>query len=667
VVAFANKKANGIFADLSGSRIVSSKPVAVVSGNQCAYVPETVAACDYLAEMELPTHTWGKEYHISRFIKRKKYSYIKIFAKEPNTKLYRNGNPVPFAVLQTVGGNKGTGYYEGRVLDDGSEPHPVIIKADKPISITQYNTGQTDDGVSSDPFQLVLTPIEQYQKEIVFNTPGIKGGQGFKENFINVVFQGNPDGTMPDDLEFATVLDGKFKWKSLKSVFGSTSEPFKAFPGDTNKFFAKIITLPGDGVYKIRAQKPFAAYAYGFDTFDSYAHPTSLMMNDISTNDTLPPTLFVKSENGSSADVTISDKSVSRIFLNPTTSSNYVLKTTNFISGQAKSVQATLEVQNPAQNASAEIVAVDHAGNHSKRVITYTAKAIAILTANEPDFGQAPAGQYVIREIIVRNTGNASATITAVIMPNDSAFKAQEWPQFPITIQPGGNRNFWLSFQTKTTGRVNDQLTFVSDADNLTVELRTVAAWVLETSKVDFGTMKVGESKTLSMRIENFAYSPVSILGIVKLDQQGFQFDNWPDTLTLKGGAFMELPVSFTADQAGTFTVNPTFHTSEGSQIRATVTAKVESATGIERVYDPSFYIAPNPATGLTTISLPPFKSQNPVVKVYNALGYEVIDFSGKVSGSLFNFDTRTLPNGAYFVRFTDGSYTLMRTFVVAN
>ncbi|HYF02394.1 MAG TPA: IgGFc-binding protein, partial [Patescibacteria group bacterium] len=212
LVMFANKKDNGnsVYFDLSGSKITSTKPVAVTSGNQCAYVDVNTPACDFIMEMELPTHTWGKEYHIPRFVKRQNYAFMKIFAKEPNTKLYRDGNPTPFAVLSTAGGNQGSGYYEGRVLVDGLAPRPIIIRADKPISITTYNPGQTDDGVSSDPFQLIHTPIEQYQKEIIFNTPGIKGGQGFKENYLNLVFEGNADGTMPDDLEFATVENGKF-------------------------------------------------------------------------------------------------------------------------------------------------------------------------------------------------------------------------------------------------------------------------------------------------------------------------------------------------------------------------------------------------------------------------------------------------------------------------
>ncbi|MES2766020.1 MAG: IgGFc-binding protein, partial [Bacteroidota bacterium] len=387
IIAFANKKINGYKPDISGSRITSTKPIGVVSGNQCANIAVDNQWCDFIMEMELPTQTWGKEYHITRFIKRLNYAYIKVIAKKPNTKLYRDGNTVPFAVLTTAGGNQNTGYYEGRVMADGSSPRPIVIKADGPISVTQYNPGQQEDNISSDPFQLVLTPIEQFQKEIIFNTPGIKGGQGFKENYVNLVFEGNADGSMPEDLEFAKVENSEFVWKSVRSTFGATSEPFKGFPGDTKKFYAKIISLPGDGVYKLRAQKPFAAYAYGFDSYDSYGHPTSVALGDLSKNDPDNPEFsFTQQCDGTVADGKVEDlpkvetptrerSNLSAVSL-LNGSKNYLLEVKEFIPGDDKSTTWKLQVEDPTQDAVAHVYFADRAGNDTMVTITYLAPAV---------------------------------------------------------------------------------------------------------------------------------------------------------------------------------------------------------------------------------------------------------------------------------------------------
>ncbi|OGU93269.1 MAG: hypothetical protein A2220_13320, partial [Ignavibacteria bacterium RIFOXYA2_FULL_35_10] len=145
-------------ADLTGSTIVSTKPISVISSNFCAYVPEITPACDFLTEMEIPSMAWGKDYHYTPIYGRLKNSIIKIIAKEPATSVYRDN--LQIATLKTAGGFENDGWI--RLRADLDAPRPIVFSGDKPIYIAQFNTGQADDGVISDPFQTVLTPIEQY-------------------------------------------------------------------------------------------------------------------------------------------------------------------------------------------------------------------------------------------------------------------------------------------------------------------------------------------------------------------------------------------------------------------------------------------------------------------------------------------------------------------------
>ena len=45
--------------DLSGTRIVSDKPISVFTGRECTNVPVDVCCCDHLTEQVPPTVTWG--------------------------------------------------------------------------------------------------------------------------------------------------------------------------------------------------------------------------------------------------------------------------------------------------------------------------------------------------------------------------------------------------------------------------------------------------------------------------------------------------------------------------------------------------------------------------------------------------------------------------------
>jgi IgGFc binding protein/Secretion system C-terminal sorting domain/PKD-like domain len=271
--------------DISGSLVKSNKPIGVVSGNQCANVPSGVYGCDYMCEMELPTFTWGKEYHVTPIVGRQKAPVIRVFAKEKDTKVYRDGQDLMRLTLNSRG--EGDAFIERRAFDgnlndlvnQGGTPCKVI-SADKPIYVMLYNPGQTDDNLVSDPFQMVLTPLEHYQKEIVFATPNAQGSSlPFTRQFVNLVYENTPDGAIPDDLEFATVVNGKFTWKKVSVQFGPTPGFKFAIPVRGKVYSMKRLQLNGDGVFRIRSSSPFAAYAYGFSSYDSYGFPTSVSLN----------------------------------------------------------------------------------------------------------------------------------------------------------------------------------------------------------------------------------------------------------------------------------------------------------------------------------------------------------------------------------------------------
>ncbi|MFH1051985.1 MAG: T9SS type A sorting domain-containing protein [bacterium] len=272
----------GARADLSGSKIISSKPISVVSGNVCADVPVNCGWCNFLEEMEIPTYSWGKTYHVTPIINRKKNSIIKIFAKEPMTNIYRDGEFL--GTIQTAGGIEGVGFLHMRA--DEGEPRPILISGDKPISVTQYNTGKYDDNVVSDPFQMALLPVELYRKEITFNTPGARDGHGFPLNYINLCYESGISSDIPEDIEIAfyNTKDSVFEWYKLKDTLGTYGTPF-AIDNEGKQFSSTTFKLPFDGVYKLRADRKFQAYMYGFSSMDSYGMPASVFLDSMKFED----------------------------------------------------------------------------------------------------------------------------------------------------------------------------------------------------------------------------------------------------------------------------------------------------------------------------------------------------------------------------------------------
>lgn len=443
--------------DIAGSRVVSTKPVGVISGNQCANIPEGIPWCDFTAEMELPTTTWGKEYHVPALIDRLYNPVIRIFAHPDykNVKIYRDGRE--WFVLPNKTRVENQAFVERR-LQDGP-PKSTVVTADAPIYIMLYNPGQGDDNMASDPFQCVISPVEQYQKEIVFSTPNAKGGSlPFTVNYLNLVYALNEKDSVPQDLEFGVFKNGNYEWKSLIDYFGaSPGHKFTGAISSGRKYGMKRVTLPAEGVYRIRAKQPFAAYSYGYSDYDSYGFPASVALGDLTKKDTIPPIPAYKVlcdgstqgidgkfsavndlPNDSSAR---SNLAIIYMDIDPDSSYNYEFrvhdekgKPTNIIPGISTKIYWTLNVVNPAKDAQAKIVFVDKAGNDTSIIVTYEAFPVSFNT-QKIDFGYTSVNRPYTRPFKVMNTSDKSMEINRLECKfNTKGFVLTEKNGLPITL-----------------------------------------------------------------------------------------------------------------------------------------------------------------------------------------------------------------------------------------
>ncbi len=386
---------------LSGSLIESDNDIAVFSANYCADIPLRVRACDYIVEQDLPMETWGQIYGIPSFSYRDKSSILRVFAKEDNTTLYRNGQELFYFVkgLEVSGGVQNESWFEGRIWPVGINPKPAIYSADKPIYISLYNPASQDDGKPSDPFSMIITPVEQYQNEILYSTPSAAGGQDFKEHYLNLIFECDDNGFVPDDMMFGIVKNDTTEWVSVREQFGASAEIiFEIGSGDdkndfinsdfyAKKFAHKELSLPGEGVYKLKSSSFFSAFSSGFDNYDTYGFPTTGMFKFDSEDLSQPVVNKIidcnGNVNGDAFDVGENEDdyvglSTPKVdFSNSSNFSNIYYQQENFKPGQ-KSIDWTMNVIDKEKPATAVVYFSDRSGNYVSETIEYFPSGISI-------------------------------------------------------------------------------------------------------------------------------------------------------------------------------------------------------------------------------------------------------------------------------------------------
>ncbi|PKL77275.1 MAG: hypothetical protein CVV25_14785, partial [Ignavibacteriae bacterium HGW-Ignavibacteriae-4] len=431
--------------DLSGSIFEANKPFSIVSGVHCANFPVGNFWCDYTVEMELPTYTWGKQYYVVPMAKRGFNGIIRIYASEDNTDVYRDSSYIG-TIKKGGGATWGKGYLETRLwpmyVDVGpvqvqNPPKIATIHAEKPIQVMYYNTGTAEDGQGgqSDPFQMVQTPIEQFQTEMYFASPNaLGGGDVFTENYINLVFELH-DNFMPEDLKFAeySSTGREPQWIPISQLFGGGYKEFKVqYKG--KRFGTTTISLGTEGVYGIKSDSTrFASYSYGYAPYESYGFPTSAALRDLTKPDTNTPIPTyiqtcdgdVLKDMGNVTDMPNDDairSNMADLYLVKELSENYLFdwrsKSGEFIPGQQRTLSWSLTVIDKKKYAKAVIYFTDRAGNDT--TITVEHKPTEYEVTGDLHYGTlAETGAPVIMKDTIRNLSKTTPLfVTRVELQN---------------------------------------------------------------------------------------------------------------------------------------------------------------------------------------------------------------------------------------------------------
>ncbi|XP_049757589.1 IgGFc-binding protein isoform X1 [Elephas maximus indicus] len=149
-------------ADLSGSKVTASSPVAVLAGHSCA---QKHTSCDHVVEQLLPTSSWGTRYVVPSLASQAPYDLAYVVASQATKLTYNHGGTTGSRRLQS-----------GDVVEFEIRPsHPLYLSADVGIQVLLFGTGAVKDRVTYDPYLVLIPDVAAYCPAYVVNSlPGIE-------------------------------------------------------------------------------------------------------------------------------------------------------------------------------------------------------------------------------------------------------------------------------------------------------------------------------------------------------------------------------------------------------------------------------------------------------------------------------------------------------------
>lgn len=149
---------------LSGTKVVSNKPITFISGHECGNIPRGLPFCDQMFEQFPPTSTWGKEFYTVPLKGRNGFDVFVVVCSQSDTTVRiscNQSNEITEIVLKDAGDVKS--------FNITSEQYCRIVGS-KPVLLVQFAVAAAVDEVDADPFMMLVPPVEQYRNECFINT-----------------------------------------------------------------------------------------------------------------------------------------------------------------------------------------------------------------------------------------------------------------------------------------------------------------------------------------------------------------------------------------------------------------------------------------------------------------------------------------------------------------
>ena len=238
--------------DLSGTKIVTNKPVSVFSGHQCGFVPSGVLACSHLIEQIPPTALWGKVFYITPLANKTSYT-IKTLAAYNSTIINAYCN----ITMESYTIN------EGEFINRTSQTNEYCaIYSNKELLVVQLSHGGEEDNRYGDPMMTLVPAADQYFNKFDFSTIRNPIQSGFN-HYVNII-----------------VKEQYYQPNMIYLIAGAVNRSLVTqqwVPIEVNNITEAYATQVNisEGVTQIfhtDASAQMMTIVYGFNTHDAYGH-----------------------------------------------------------------------------------------------------------------------------------------------------------------------------------------------------------------------------------------------------------------------------------------------------------------------------------------------------------------------------------------------------------
>jgi len=238
--------------DLTGTKIITDRPVSVFSGHQCANVPRHVRYCSYLVEQIPPTIVWGKVFYTAPLANKTFYT-IKVLAAYNTTTVSIYCNDVN--ELQSID----EGQFVDKVL---STREYCAINSNKKVLVVQFSHGADEDNNYGDPMMTLVPATNQYLNKFDFSTIRVPLTLGYA-HYVNIIvtaqyYQPNMIYLIAGGVNRSLVTE---QWVPIQAN------------GITEAYATQVNISEGiNEISHSNAAAQMITIVYGFDLTDGYGH-----------------------------------------------------------------------------------------------------------------------------------------------------------------------------------------------------------------------------------------------------------------------------------------------------------------------------------------------------------------------------------------------------------
>lgn len=479
--------------DLTGSSIVSTKPVAVFSGHARTAVPQVDFftfddSKDHIIEMMPPITTWGNKYYTGPYggPLRILGSMYKLVAAESNTVIdvssrsgvvsYTLDNPGDFISIDNL-------YEEAE------------WKSTKPFLLTQFMTRAGADNpfnATFDPSFSLVTPANQYINSALFRTPknnisdfndhsGRPADQYLWHKCMLVV----------EDAAISNITINGSKIAELGNVF------YKIGFQSTGYSYV-IIDLAPNTTYKIQSERgKFSGIMYGGGAYDSYSNPLGSLMANTKRTDNTPPNVWANETcgnlNGVVSDSLITDFGIASI--------NILPQTVNFLYNfdQLKDTSKYIKFDaKPIDRSKDGVFTFEFRDKEGfGKIFRYDYKGIKVTQENYKDLETIFYPDKKCFSYKIKNESNNALNLNEIKFSETSGIGVEFSKSLPYLLKP--NETIDLNICVASNINVQDYLDrveFIYDCEleaTLIIEAKFKQP-ALQTENYDFGLVRVGDT-----------------------------------------------------------------------------------------------------------------------------------------------------------------------------